>query len=209
MLGNSSETKKVQGRKFEIPVTQTIFSVRRNPLQDDPSVQQIVKKAYEFSLMSKDEYYGTKDVTVYTAHFHPFVTDLTKYSNLAWLMQLVFILDDHTECEWGDVARKRADSSEIWGQFYEMLDKVLEEDYLDITILEWKPYILAFFIALKDVCKSYSPDQMKRLIKTYRDYGSGNQKETELIGNGLRVSTYEQLFEVFIVFLLIEHRFKL
>ena len=159
----------------------------------------MVKKLHEYSLMSEMEYYKVKDVTLFTAHFHPFVTDINKYINLARVMQLFFVLDDHTECEWGDVARKGADSSEIWGQFHAMLDKVVEKDNLDVTMLKWKPYILAFFIALSELCKSYSLDQIKRLIKTFRDYGSCNQKETELIGKSLLLSTYDQLFEVFIV----------
>ena len=193
-------TKKKKCRQFPLPQVKSTMRSFRNPLEDDQSVQTMNDLLFEFSQMLPEQFYSFRDGTWFTAYFHPFVTDINRYTLLARLMQIFFVLDDHTECNWGDGSRQCEGTDVLWSQVYEVRIKILSDhgdvDSSDISWFKWKPYVVQLYIALSEMCRDYSIDQTRRLLKTYCDYGKANQRETKMIEAKHKFASTDELLEV-------------
>ena len=210
MLGKKEDwrvndlTKKSFSRKYKLPKCTTIFNIERNPMQDNLAIPDMLDSVFYYSAMSAEEYWKMKDVTEFTAFFHPKPFDLDKYVNLARVMQYFFVMDDHEECEWGDGGRRAGDSGQLWDQFISCLDLVIDKkSVLPISPVHWKPYIAGFYFGIEEICRDYDQDQRIRLSNTYRLYALANQKEAKLIQQGHVLSSYDELFEVIDIFFII------
>lgn len=109
------------------------------------------------------------------------------------IYMLFFILDDHTECKWGDVARDVARSDLVWGQVILGSKKLMGEDLL---MKNWKPYTVYLNMVLEDVCRSLTQVQRKRLAKLWIDYAEASRAETVKLAQKHKFKTVPEIIEV-------------
>ena len=181
-------------RKYSLPPLNTTFAYKPNPLDKRPEVKQWTEWNYESSLVSKDKFAKMEGTTMFTAYFYPFCKNMDRYENLVKYMVQFFVFDDHTEADWGDVARNREESERIWGQFGLMLDKLVGKE--PIAMNAWKPYVLAMYSVLENIYSQYNDQQKRRSVNAWRNYMEGNLEETEAIANGTQFTNIQQMVKV-------------
>lgn len=192
---STNDNPRNLGRRYKLLPPNTTFNVAMNPFDDHPHVNDMVDHLAAFSLMPEEEYNKIREVKKITALFHPFCKDIDRYVTLVNAMQLFFILDDHTECMWGDVNRDPNKANLIWGQVKEVFDKLLYPNNF-VSMAKWKPYIIALYIAMENMFQGYDRHQRQRLAQTYRNYADSNQRETLLIEQNNPVDSIEELLKV-------------
>jgi len=113
---------------------------------------------------------------MFAAAMFPECQDKEKMEVLIKIMMFFFIIDDHTEYNWGDVGRNNERAIVIWNQFSSLFDKLLGDD---ISMLDWKPYVIGFYGCFDRIFASFNKVQQKRCAKYWQDYCRGNIKESE------------------------------
>ncbi len=110
-------------------------------------------------------------------------------------MYLFFVIDDHSECGWGDFGRENSNAKQLWEQINEALDKLLYNDR-HISMAKWKPYVVAYYFIWEDMCQDYNQLQRARFVKAFRDYAQGNLMEIDITKDLNRFESIEQLLDV-------------
>ena len=192
---NESEFKTFK-REFKLPNMKTMFKMERNPFDSDPRVEEWVKHVFEYSLIDESRFKRKiKGIVAFVSYFYPFCRDIKRFENLVKFYLLFFVLDDHTECDWGDVARNAHKAKEVWTQAILALDKILYKDK-SITMRGWKPYNVLWYLVLKDICRDLNEVSKRRLLQTLRDYCNGNITESEQIQNNFQFKHIQEIIEV-------------
>ena len=156
----------------------TIFEIKSSPFDTDPRIEEWVEQVFNFSLINKARYGKIKGATLYTSYFYSDCCDIKRYEHLVKIIQLFFVLDDHTECGWGDARRNIAMTRQIWNDAILALDKVADPS-LEISMTAWKPYVVYWYIVNKDICKGFQKDSKERFLGYMKDYCKANILESE------------------------------
>ena len=144
--------------------------------------------------MTREKFTKFEGTTIFSAYFYPFCADITRYENLVKYMIQFFVFDDHTEADWGDVHRNREESLKIWGQFGQMLKKLVAEQHIPPN--NWKPYVLAMYSVFDNILSRFNEVQKHRCIDGWKNYMQGNIEETEAIHNGVAFTDIRQMIKV-------------
>ena len=153
----------------------TILRYARNPLHDDPRIADAIAQVGEYSLTSGKRLNSINSAVEFAAEFHLFVEDFDKYVTLVKIIVSYFVMDDHTECEWGDGGINVEKAKAIWSQYNEALDRLSDPN---VSMGKWKPYIASFYANMEDALRAYDPDQRQRVVRIFREYADANVKET-------------------------------
>ena len=82
----------------------TLFKIKCSPFYNDPRIECLTETVFEYSRMDEKKYQKVRGFLIFIAHWYPFCQDIKRYANIVKYWFLLTILDDHTECEWGDIA---------------------------------------------------------------------------------------------------------
>ena len=181
-------------RKYPLPPLNTTFPYKRNPLDKRPEIRHWLQWNLESSVMSKEKFAKFEGTTIFTAYFYPFCSSIDRYENLVKYMVQFFVFDDHTEADWGDVARNMDEANKIWGQFDQMLDKLVSDR--NIPMNGWKPYVLAMYSVFENIFDQFNDTQKTRSVDAWKSYMQGNLEETQAINSGLQFTDIEQMIKV-------------
>ena len=176
-----------------------MFKMERNPFENDPRVEDWYKQVFEYSLIDETRFQRKiRGIGVYVSYFYPNCKDIKRFENLVKVFLLFFVMDDHTECDWGDVARNSEKAKEIWSQAILALDKILYKDK-SITMRGWKPYNVLWYLVLKDICHELNDVSKRRLLQTLRDYCYGNIEESEQLEKHYQFKDIQEIIKVRLV----------
>ena len=109
-------------------------------------------------------------------------------------MLLIFVVDDHTDNQWGDVARNSDKYDEVWGQIEAGLTKILNPDTLLVTD-GWKPYTVMLYEQFDEVCKTFNDIQRQRFVKLWMEIVESTRIETRMIEN--KTNTFDHIDDYF------------
>ena len=144
------------------------FPIKENPLTNYLDYNKVGHEVWLISGLTKEQFLKVDTVQYFTRFVFPRCSDLTRYLYLDRITIVYTLLDDHTDCEWGDVAMDPTKCKIIWGQVEQCLDKLADRQ-LDIPINTFKPYIIYFYETLMEMCSKLNQDQILRLVKVWKE----------------------------------------
>ena len=114
---------------------------------------------------------------------------------------LYFVLDDHTECSYGNANRDFEKTKIIWGQVKQVLKKLTGNKKF-VSTRSWKPYIRLLYHTFEDMLEDVEPCTKLRAIKLYEEFADGCILETRKIKFENGFTSIEELIKVLSTFLL-------
>ena len=165
-----------------------------NPFNSTAEAEQCCAQVGQASNMSDDRYKMTEPSRHFTAFLFPFCTDKDRYFVINKIMLLIFVVDDHTDNQWGDVARNSDKFNEVWGQLEAGLTKILNPDRVLVTD-GWKPYTLMLYEQFDEVCHTFNDIQRKRFVQLWMEIVESTRIETRMIEN--KTNTFDQIDDYF------------
>ena len=193
---NVTDYSDQSNRKFKLPDLDTNYQILRNPLDEDSRIGEWVERTFQFSGLDEKKIKKLKVTRLFTAYFLPLCSDINRYKNLVRYFVLLFILDDHTECEWGDMASDVQKAHDIWGQAMEISVKILNKEKFT-SICDWKPYVVYFYSVFENICNDLNDVSKRRLFKIFNDYCLANIQQTiNKIENKPTLESLEDMIKV-------------
>ncbi|CAG2115948.1 unnamed protein product [Medioppia subpectinata] len=185
-------------RKYQVPNEMaTIFTVKRNALHNiEPMAGAAHQWLRECSLFTDRQYKRMKNTSNVCAYFWPFFAAPDRYDTLLKFVIHLYIVDDHTECRYGDMYRRQSDVGTIYGQLYAACDKVLAIGGQHVPAHHWKPYVLGAYAIYDTVCAAYNDIQKRRFIKYIRGYYEGSVAECQHIDRKRQFDNLDEFYEV-------------
>lgn len=174
-------SKWEQGKnRFKLPAIKTIFEAKRNPMEKDPRVDQWLKEVYEFGQMNLSEtrYKNLRQCILYASYFFWSCKDTYRWEMLVKYNYIMFFLDDHNECPWGDSGRDLVKTKQIWAQTKAALEKVKDKKKF-VSMNGFKPYNVYVFIVFETICHDLNDVSANRLLNAMIAYTKGNYDESE------------------------------
>ena len=178
-----------------IPNIELNFKFARNSLNIDIEREKWIEWLFPFSGMSRENFDRLVCSTEYAVYFYPFCLDLSRYEMLWKVMFVFFVLDEHTEADWGDGGYNDKATQMIWHQFKEVLDRLSEGNHVIKDV--WKPYILCFHILMKNVFSNYNDIQIRRAALCWSIYADGSLEENQYKNNKNKVLNFEEMLVVY------------
>jgi len=178
-----------------LPKFKTSLPYKLNPNFTKELKEKCSSECYEFSNFKGRSYDAINNVGYFAAFFYP-DCDEFQLEVLVKLFNFIFILDDHTEYDWGDVGRNADKAYLIWKQFDNMFDKFLGEKYANNKMIDWKPYIVGYYCTFDAIFETFNEDQKFRCIKLWKDYIEGNIEESKFYNNCAEIKDIQTIINV-------------
>ena len=158
-------------------------------------VDEWAQKVFEFSLMDKSRYEKFKAYIIFPSYFHCSCTDLKRYENVVKFILMLVVVDDHTECEWGDVNRHGIRAEEVLKPLLAISDRILNKDKFT-SISDWKPYVVYYYAVIENICNDVNPVTKRRLLSKFNDYIQGNIDEIKRVEQGIGYKDFDDIYQV-------------
>jgi hypothetical protein len=156
--------------------------------------RKCIGKFHEYSNTTGAPEDSWLDIGLWSAFTYSKCMDPFRMEVIANFFHFQFWLDDQSENFWGDMHRDGAKAKKIYGQLVDVLDKLLGKE--NVSMIEWKPYILGHFICLDSVFSTFSPTQQKRCAELIKHYCYGNFDECLLYDGSVPIDNIESVIEV-------------
>ncbi len=157
-------------------------------------LEKCAKYFYEAINVDKDPSDNTDGIGFWAAFTYPKCKDSWRMEVLTKFFLFQFWLDDQSQNFWGDVKRNSNKAIQIYGQLIEVLDKLLGVE--NISMIEWKPYIVGHYNCLDSVFMNYSPNQRKQLADAIKQFCLGNIEECKITDGSIILGDVEHWFWV-------------
>ncbi|XP_037024969.1 uncharacterized protein LOC119066543 [Bradysia coprophila] len=169
--------------RHQIPKFKSIFTYYANPFDKQLTLtNEWMDWMFQFSLLPKLHYERrVREASIMTSSYlYPFCKDIKRFERLVKWMGYLFICDDHIE-----LGRDKKTTNLIIDQAMDSIKRleaihVTGEEH-NVSLLNFKPYILCVYYVVDEIFLDMSMDQRKRFIEVWRSYCLANNNENELI----------------------------
>ena len=156
------------------------FPSRESEFDRSVEAEECSRQVMNVSNIPDDKFISTELGRYFTAYLFPFCNDKERFLVINKIMLLNFVMDDHTDNKWGEVARNSDKFRSVWGQLKYAFEKILDPSKnLDTT--GWKPFTVMMYNLFDEVSKTYNNVQKKRLVSVWLDQIDGTLKRTQMI----------------------------
>ncbi|CAG2170522.1 unnamed protein product [Oppiella nova] len=182
--------------RYPVPKFHTRYPIKRNAIDitHEHRHKEWVYSLYPSSQLRADRFLKVGKATSIVAFFYSLPTRVDRYAELIKMMVSFFILDDHTECGYGDVGRDVDQCRLMWTQFMTMFDNFKTPG--SVPMSEWRPYLLGMYPVFKGISDTYTEQQRERYVHVFKEYAEGNIEETVALRDGVVFTSIEQLLEI-------------
>ncbi len=170
------------------------FYYGRSEVSTKSLLEKCAKYFHEAINVDKDPSDNTSDIGFWAAFTYPKCKDPWRMEVLTKFFLFQFWLDDQSQNFWGDVKRDSNKAIQIYGQLIEVLDKLLGVE--NISMIEWKPYIVGHYNCLDSIFMNYSPNQRKQLADAIKQFCLGNIEECKITDGSIIMKDVEHWFWV-------------
>ena len=195
---STAVNKKV--RRYPLPVFDTVFPRKFNPLNDRPEVNACMEWAFNTSLMTREAYKSVSASRLFVGYFYPFVQDIKRYEILIKVISTMICLDDHMDVHHHQLSyldKKDQALSELIRQcqeYKEIVDRLEKGE--TVSMAKWWVYIVGLFIANEELYKNLNKVQKSRFAKLTRHTISGVATEIDFHLNGKSFDNFEHYCKV-------------
>ena len=144
--------------------------------------------------MTPELFNKIKGIGLFCAFFYPECDDIQAYELMQKYILLLFIFDDHEECEGGHINRDAEEAVMIWGQYNQMIQRL---EGTKLLMHKWKPYVWGMYAtieAILDVMRT--PEERSRFIGESRAYMEGSLEENSCVNRAQWPKSLEEMTKV-------------